>query len=407
MRNQWRGGRELLGIGLLFGLFLVFAIYSERIAEESTPAATPSMHNAKSGGVKAFNLLLEQQGFRVADLRSPWNALSVNDGLLIVVEPFDAKRPVVEGELQALTRWVQNGGHLLYLVAMPERPLDPKDALTGDIAVVGAEEKELSVVEPVSVANEPLVQGVKSLKMGGAVRLQAKAGSPYHEILRDTQDSLILEKTFGKGKLWAVASTSLATNAGIQENDNAILLVNAATIAVGETKKTVLFDEYHHGIGLTAALSAERSILAATPLGIKLVVLHFILLSVLLVYNGNRLFGRPLPIATPKYRASTDFVGGLARLYRKAGATEIAVGTMHQAFVRELTAHLLLTPDAPIETIVERSRQRYAIDPRVLNDLLAIGKAAQTGQRVSPAEMVRLAEQYDTLRRKFDLAGNG
>lgn len=408
MRTRLRGGRELLGMGLLFGLFLAFAIYSERIADETTPAATPSMHNAKSGGVKALNLLLEQQGYRVGDLRSSWNALEANDGLLIAVEPFDSKRPVDADELQALSRWVKDGGNLLYLVAAPQRPFDPKDALTGDVAVVGAENKELMEITPSpSGTNELLLQGVGTLQMGGEVRLQAKPGSPYREILRDSQGSLILEKAFGKGKLWAVASTSLATNAGIQESDNAVLLVNAASLAVGETKKTVLFDEYHHGIGLLAASGGERSIRAVTPLGVKLVVLHCVMLAVLLVYNGNRLFGKPLHVAVPKYRANTDYVGGLARLYRKAEATDIALSAMHQSFVRELTASLMLTPDAPMEVIAERARQRCAIDSNALLYLLTIGRSAQAGHRVSPAEMVRLAEQYEILRRKLDLAGNG
>ncbi len=409
MRNRLRGGREILGIFLLFGLFLIFVIYSERIAQETTPAATPSMHNAKAGGVKALNLLLEQQGYKVADLRSPWNTLQNSAGLLIAIEPFERTRPVLEGEIAALTRWVQNGGHLLYLVAAPERPYDPKDSLTGDIAVIGSKQTAPTQIKPKSeFAADPVMQGVALLNIGGPVRLQAKAGSPYRVLARDKDGNLILEKTVGKGKFWAIASTSLASNAGIREDDNAVFLVNLVTAAVGTTSKTVLFDEYHHGVGLLDAPgSGERGLLAATPLGIKLAVLHLLLLTVLVIYNGNRLFGKPKHVPVPQYRSSTDFLGGMARLYKRAGATDIAVGAMHQAFVRDLTAHLLLTPDAPIDTIIERTRQRYPVEPNALGTLLATGAAAQAGKRVSTAEMIRLAEQYDTLRRKLDLAGNG
>ena len=409
MRNRLRGGREILGIFLLFGLFLIFVIYSERVAQETTPAATPSMHNAKAGGVKALNLLLEQQGYKVADLRSPWNSLNNSAGLIITIEPFEQKRPIGEGEIAALTKWVQNGGHLLYLVAAPERPYDPRDSLTGDIAVVGAKQTTPTQIKPkAEFANEPVMQGVGTLNIGGQVRLQSKKGSPYRVLARDKDGDLILEKTVGNGKFWAIESASLASNTGIGEDDNAVFLVNLVTAAVGTSNKMVLFDEYHHGVGLLDAPgSGERGLLAATPIGIKLAALHLLLLTVLVIYNGNRLFGRPKHVPVPQFRSSTDFLGGVARLYKRAGATDIAVGAMHQAFVRDLTSHLMLTPDAPTETIIERTRQRHSIDPNALSALLATGAAAQTGKRVSTAEMVRLAEQYDTFRRKLDLAGNG
>lgn len=406
MRKARRGGREILGIVLLFGVFLAFALYSERVAQETTGAQVPSMYNAQAGGVKALNLLLERQGFAVADLRSPWNTLSPKQGLLVVVEPLDRDRGLVAGEIEALSRWVKEGGHLLYLVAAPPRPLDPDDPLTGDLIVTGARSPERAHVVPKD-KDADLMQSIKGMKLGGDVRLKPAPNSPYRVLAEDKQGVLAVEKTAGKGKFWAIASTSLATNAGIADADNALLLVNAATLAIGQSGKTVAFDEYHHGLGIAAAGSAgTRSLLAATPLGVKLIVGHFALLAVILIYNGNRFFGRPLPLPAPAHRSSMDYLGGMARLYKRAGATDIALGTIHQAFVRDLTAALMLTLDAPTAEIVERARRRFALDPNSLNALLLTGTAALNGQRMTETEMLRWMEQYELLRRKLDLAGN-
>jgi hypothetical protein len=407
MRTQRRGGREILGIVLLFGVFLAFALYSERVAQETVGTQVPSMYNAQSGGVKALNLLLEQQGYRVADLRSPWSALVSSHGLLIVVEPFAGgkDRAVSKEELEALSRWVNDGGHLLYLVTAPARPLDPSDPLTGDLAVIGVKDSKSTILPP-SLPAAPLMENIRLLRLGSPVRLDMSFDAEYVSLLSDAEGDLIVEKTVGKGNVVVVASTALATNAGIADADNALLLTNMAMRAVGDSGKTILFDEYHHGLGLTTANSAKtRSLMALTPLGWKLAALHLALLMVILIYNGNRLFGRPRRGEVPPHRSSVDYIGGMARLYRRAGATEIAVGTLHQAFVRDLTSAMLLTPDAPIPEIVERARRRFGVDADALHALLSAGAAALNGQRVSEPEMLRLCEQYDVFRRKLDLAG--
>ena len=85
----------------LFGLYLTLMIFAERAAQQITRKATPSSTNAKPSGLKAYFLLLQQQGYAVDRLNATWQSVGSGDSLLIVAEPTDPERPILPEEISA------------------------------------------------------------------------------------------------------------------------------------------------------------------------------------------------------------------------------------------------------------------------------------------------------------------
>ena len=215
------------GIALLLGLtllLLVTATLSREKSEESRPPAEPSAFNAHPNGLKALYLLYEAQGYHVAPLRSSWRSLTQDTGLLFAVEPFEKTRPVSQNEMEALKRWVEAGGTLVYIATAPTRAYDPKDPLMGDIRVVEGDPDPFTV-EPANVVS-PYIENVKSIAYTTPVRLETKPSAGYATLFGDEEGALLLEKQVGRGHLLVSTISDLASNAILAQEkyDNLPLL---------------------------------------------------------------------------------------------------------------------------------------------------------------------------------------
>lgn len=383
----------------LFALFLAFVAYFERIGQERTAAVTPSSYNAKAQGVKALYLLFAQTGYPTARLTTTWDGLDSSDKLLVAVEPFE--RPVDRGEIGPLRRWVMSGGTVLYFVTSPPRPLDPSDTVAGDVAII-AGKAEQSVVKPDS-ADSPYLRNVSAFAVKSAVRLQPAPHAPYTILFHDEQGALALHKPLGKGHVLVVANSAATSNSFIREADNAVFLVNIAAASLGAQGGNIVFDEYHHGVGFEGSVESGDSTWEYMPKSVRLALWQALGLLALLVYNGNRRFGRPRTLPMPTYRPSTDYVGSMARLYRRAGAGDIALVTLYKIFVRELAHILDVSPDLPALELAQRAAQKYNIEDAALLSLVTRCEEVLHGKRVSEAEMLDLAQRLERFRRRFDL----
>ena len=83
--------------------------------------------------------------------------------------------------------------------------------------------------------------------------------------------------------------------------------------------------------------AAQQNWISTLPRPIKLAAWPFIVLLLLIIYNGNRRFGvaRPLPLVP--YRSSEEYVHSLARWYQRAEATDLVIQTLYQDFRTALT----------------------------------------------------------------------
>lgn len=407
MRKGKRTNRELIGLGVMFVLFVAALLMFERVAQETVPGDIPSTLNAHGPGAKALYLLLQKEGFATERMESPWSALNTTVGLLVVIEPLREDRPVTAEELTALKSWIEAGGSVLFLVTLPKRDLDPKDHIAGDIAIVAGDPKAKDLVP--FAPGSPYVRNVALLHVASPVRLKAGANSHYQTLFRDEAGALAAEKAMGRGHVIVLANSVAASNSSITQADNAILLYNVAAETLKTGRRTVAFDEYHHGVGFEnrgRGGEAQEGVFAGAPKPVRFVILHLFALGALIIYVGNQRFGPLRTLRTPVYRASTDYVGSMARLFRRANAGDIAIVTLYRRFVRDLRRQLDLTPDTPMAQLVAQTVRVYGVPEAPFIQFLTACEEIDNGQRIGETTMLQLARELDNYRRSFNLVGH-
>jgi hypothetical protein len=237
-------------------------------------------------------------------------------------------------------------------------------------------------------------------------RLTLAKDSRYTILARDSSGVIAVEKDHGKGHVILIANRYGATNAGIASGDNAVLLMNIALLANSRSGGAVRFDEYHHGVGFEEKSAAQSGDLwASTPLPLRLGFIYLIAAGLLLVYNGNLRFGPAVTTAPAGMRASTDYVNSMARLYKRAGAADIAAEILYLRFLRDLRRSLDLPTEAGMYSIASAAEKRLGAAAAGLHDLLIRGDAVANGQRLTERDMLNLARQIEHFRRACQLVG--
>ncbi|MCW3095026.1 MAG: hypothetical protein JWL77_644 [Chthonomonadaceae bacterium] len=399
-----RGNRELIGLGVLFVLFITALLAFERVSQQNVPHDVPSTLNSQSAGAKALYLLLQKEGFATDRMEAPWTALNSTVGLLVVIEPLRDDRQITAEELAALKSWIESGGSVLFMVTLPARPIDAKDQIAGDIAIVEGDKKAKDL--PPFAPDSPYVRNVALLHVASPVRLKAGNNSHYQTLFRDAGGALAAEKAMGKGHVIVLANSVAASNSAIAQADNAILLYNIAAQTLQKSHRTIAFDEYHHGVGFEShgfGEEPQESMFASAPKPVRFVLLHLCALGALLIYVGNRRFGPMRSLHQTTYRASTDYVGSMARLFRRAHAGDIAIVTLYRQFVRDLRRQLDLTPDTPMAQLVARTVRVYGISEGPFLQFLTTCEEIDRGRRIAEPAMLQLARELDNYRRSCNL----
>ncbi len=404
MRKGKRTNKELIGLAVLFVVFITTLLMFERVAQETVPHDVPSTLNSQSAGSKALFLLMQKEGFSAARMESPWTSLNANVGLLVVIEPLRDDRSVTADELTSLKSWIESGGTVLFMVTLPARPIDSKDLIAGDIAIVEGDNKpkDLTPFAPRS----PYVRNVALLHVASPVRLKAGTNSHYQTLFRDDAGALAAEKPLGKGHVIVLANSVAASNSAITQADNAILLYNIAAETLKTSRCEIAFDEYHHGVGFEnhgAGEAVQEGMFASAPKPVRFVFLHLCALGALLVYVGNRRFGPLHIVRQSTYRASTEYVGSMARLYRRANSGDIAIVTLYRLFVRDLRRQLDLTPDTPMGQLVAQAVRVHGISEGPFLQFLTTCEEIDHGKRITEGTMLQLARELDNYRRSCNL----
>lgn len=406
MRHGKHSGRDLLGLAILFVAFIAALLGFERVSQETVSRDTPSTLNAQGPGAKALFLLLEKEGFSLERMEAPWTTLRPSVALLTVIEPLDRSRRITAEEMKALKTWIEAGGTVLFMVTLPPRDLDKKDEIVGDLAIVRGDDqaKDLKPFEP----DSPYVRSVDTLHIASPVRLRAGQNAHYHTLFRDDDGAMAMAKEMGKGHVVVLANSVAASNEAISKGDNAILLYNIAQEAVKNGGHTVAFDEYHHGVGFESHDGdgpGDASLFAAAPAPLRYLLLHLGALGILLLYTANRRFGPLQAMHSVAYRPSTDYMGSMARLFRRANSGDIVIATLYRQFLRDLRHRLDLSPDAPLQQLVAAAVRTYGVPEAPLLQLLTTCETIDRGQRITEATMLQLARELDNYRRSFNLVG--
>lgn len=391
---------EPIGLLALFLLFLFGAYHFEQVAQETEPQDQPSSLATTKPGAGALYQLLDSLGYHVARLTQPWSALNATQSLLVVIEPLS--RTPEPAEIAPLQHWIEQGGTLLYIAAKVPRGEDPQDTVAGDMSLKTVP-ADLSHPAP-AVADSPYTDHVTTIAATSTLRIVPSATAGYQVLFRDGLGILAAHKPLGKGHVVLVTDDQLATNAGIKSDDNAIFLVNIASAATHLQDGSVVFDEYHHGVGFeTEVEGASESLFGNMPPALRFTLLDLSAFGLLLVFVGNRR-SRPLRrVPEVAFRPTADYVNSMARLHKRAGATDLALNAIYQRFLRDLRRELNVFPGTRPDQLVPLIQSQFHVNGQEIYDLLTRCEQIAAGMRVPDSELVNLSSRIDHFRREFGI----
>lgn len=295
-RSRWAGVLPWL---LLFGAALVFGLAAG--GQPGADSPLPSTHNPGPRGAAVLHTWLSEGGGAVERLDGPLTAIPAGVEVLVLAAPTD--REVTRDEVDAVERFVEAGGTLLYFsprpaTAQPElaKWLALKDTVT---TLPRAEETTLGDLGGATVQVDVprgLLAGARQL------RVSADTGLEVEDAAIPVAQKMLWWRGLGKGEVWIAAGADLLENRRLQLLDNPQLWANLA-------RRRVAFDEFHFAAAPKVAWSAN---LWAT-LG------QFFFVSLIFVAaRGRRLGpGRPTPIR--QQRSILEYVGSMGALLRRAG----------------------------------------------------------------------------------------
>jgi hypothetical protein len=391
-----RIGREAWILGVLLLLFVLFSAYYTRRGIQEEEKGRPTTNSAGPNGLAALYRVLQRQGFTAKQYRQDFTRIPVNAGLVVIAEPIE--RQITEVESEALWKWVDAGGALLFIVTDNAFAVSASEMLLSDHLRI-----DLKRSVPQDIAVDPksskYLRDVHSIHVDGTLRLAARGSAKT--LLEDGQGGYAVSWTRGKGTAIAAMSSLGFDNAHIQRADNALFFVNIAEAHSHSGQRTIFFDEYHQGFG---EVLEGRSLWDALGASVRAVFWYLAAAFFILVYNLNRRFGSAKRLIIPSYRPSTEYISSMASLYRKAGAGDIAIETIYKGFLRDLASKLDTQLDAGTDLMVEAGHRRYGWETSQFREMINRCEAIVRGERITESEMLRLATQIEDYRRKADLA---
>jgi len=425
-----RNSRDLIAVLLLLALFigagLLLGGRGPSAARLPGPEAVPdpSYTNDRATGTRGAFVWAQTLGYEPVPWRQSWSRLSPSeDGVLLVIAPsvqetlvtltgFNGqngdKTQLTARDAARLRRWLKSGsGHTAILLSSrlgsgqsgpkpaSDEPLSFGDALdlVAESASPDTGRTEFAPLQPVADT-----QGILSVHSESGARLKRTRPDGF-ALFGDSAGPLALEIPVGRGRLIAIADDDLFSNGQLPRSENAVLLANLLA-RYGKPGGRVLFDEYHHGNVAGADGSVWEDL--GRPLQLALIQLCFAALGlgVLLAVR----FGPPVPLVRSAARSSSDYVGSLAGLYRRAGASQTALETLYRQFLRDICGRLALPPDVDLERLAAVAARRGQIDKERVRRLLATCELRLDSGKISEAELLDLTRQMESIRKDIGIA---
>ncbi|MBI4565544.1 MAG: DUF4350 domain-containing protein [Planctomycetes bacterium] len=336
-------------------------------------------------GTRALATLLERFGGKVVrherrlDLIAP--DVRVCFVLAASVEP-DAQ------EMDAVWRWMEEGGTLIFAPRSPESWGDPLSRLglaweprgyTGSAAAVEVDVSALGLADTYRVKAIP------------GPRLRSAPGAPVaaRALAEDGGGWIVAYARVGRGEAVVFADLHAARNDALLEEDHSALLAHAA-LARAEGGR-IAFDEYHHGY---VEGQSPLAYLMDTPAGG--VLIHLVVLGLLVLYGAGRRLGPPRPVLEERRRRPQEFIEAFARLSRAARASSMAVELVLNDVMDSIHKRFGTRDPA----MLGRRAARAGLDPEGVRRTLE--RAQRAGhERVEPADMVSIMKELEALRRRW------
>ena len=389
-----------------------FLILSLLLANLSTPkhsdpvAQRPSTFFTDPTGARALLLVMR----RLLPAAEPWRRPlyrlgrdgSTGASSLIVADP---KVPLGNNELDALNRWLADGGQLILLsqngwplggrlgaknesAKQTENSHDENDAEPGDTAAtfLSRYAPMLRWAKPTDFRVEPARGSsipAEEVKLGWRRSFAEIDGAK--SIAAANNQTLAVEMKVGQGRIVAIADPTMISNGSLRRSDNAVWLVSLVA-AWGDGR--VLFDEYHHGFGDKRSAASLAWDFSKTPWGWCLWQIAAAGLLYIFVYR--RRFGRVSEPPTLERSSPLDLVDARAGIFRAAGAQRLATQLMVQNLSQELSQAYGRKID--VTTITAQSARNFPSQNffAQLTDLQGLAAKAERNQPLSEREFIEV-----------------
>ncbi len=437
-------------IGLLVILNSVTQLKQEKVQDFELAPNRSTYHNGPTG-LRALHDFLNESGYKIIRWRETPKKLLGDSGKLVTtfVVVGQTQIPFGADDGRYLHDWVAAGGRLVLIdrklqelapeslgwkinartLDMPDLNVDPANSsqMTGEVTA-------LQPVQPTVLTSS--VQSVLPSRFAARLTVMPRAErdesndeskeesppvvrqtssdvprraittKPPPEItaysspapvvhIADSRGALVLDYTYGAGKVVILSDPYIVSNGGIKLNDNLQLAINAITGRDG----VIAFDEYHQGRGVTE--NAFAAYFAGTP--VLALAAQIGLLALLIIWTSARRFGRPLPLPQVDRRSSLEFVASMAELQERSRAFDLAIENIYTRTRRVLARLAGLDYNSSRSEIASRVAERSTIDEHQLETLMRQCEEAINGAPTSARQSLDLVRRLRDVERRLGL----
>jgi hypothetical protein len=387
-----RNTRAILLLAVLFLLLVginFFFFVDNRDLQENEQTGNRSSYRSTPYGTLAFYTLLEESGYPVTRLETPFTTLKGREDIstLVIIAPPPTAR-FAEEEFESLTDWVEAGNLLIVIDREIEVAVGDVDISTHS----GSTQANVRTFQPTVYT-----RGVNNAAFSGyANRVTVDSHDvTYH--MGDDRGAVLADSKAGTGRVVLLTDPFVVANNGIAEGDNVVLALNLFT---ERNQGRIAFDEYHHGYGV-ASSGGVMSYFEGTP--VPWMLWQTALIALLIVYSYGRRFARPLPLVRERRTTNLEFVSSMANITRLARATDLAMKSVYSEFHKRLCRYSGLPSKTDTARLAAVAARRAKTDENELRRLLERCEEVAGGRPASDAELLQLVSRVREVESQLKL----
>lgn len=387
-----RNTRAILLLAVLFLLLVglnFFFVVDNRDSQENEVTGNRSSYRSTPYGTLAFYTLLEESGYPVMRLESPFTTLQAREDIstLVIIAPPPTAR-FAEEEFESLSEWVEAGNLLIVI----DREIQ---VAVGDVFIStrsGNMQSNMHTFQPTVYT-----RGVKEPAFSGYANRVTVVSHDVTYHMGDDRGAVLADSKAGIGRVVLLTDPFVVANNGIAEGDNVVLALN---LFAERNQGRIAFDEYHHGYG-AASSGGVMSYFEGTP--VPWMLWQTALIALLIVYSYGRRFARPLPLVRERRTTNLEFVSSMANITRLARATDLAMKNVYSEFHKRLCRYNGLPPKTDTARLAATTARRAKIDENELRRLLTRCEEVAGGRTVSDAELLQLVSRVREVESQLKL----
>ena len=415
-------------IGLLVILNTLTYVKDDKTQDQEINPNRSTYHSGPTG-TRALHDFLNESGHKVIRWRETPEKLLGGAGEMVTTFVVVGQTQVSfsDDEAGALLQWVARGGQFVLIdrdvdrklvpmsggwtigsneVGFPSLDVNPADAsqMTKNVTALRPVQptlltRSVDTVMPSRFASRlnivPPAEEEEEEEWSDAV--EVRAGLPTAPIVHiaDRSGALLVDYSYGAGRIVVLSDPYIVTNGGIRLNDNLQLALNALASQEG----LIAFDEYHQGRGITQNAFAQY--FAGTP--VLALAAQIALIVLLVLWTNARRFGRPLPLPQVDRRSSLEFVASMAELQERSRAFDLAIENIYTRTRRVLARHAGVNYNSSRSEIAARIAERSTIDRQKLETLMRQCEEAINGEPINWRQSIDLVRRLREVERDLGL----